>query len=289
VEELTESAAERLQRMFRHGTTTAESKSGYGLSLQDELRILQVNRRLSATQPVDVVSTFLGAHALPPEMSRERYMELVVKEMIPRVAADGLAEFCDVFCDEGYFTVEEARHILEAGRAAGLKAKIHADQYSAIGASEMAAEIGAVSADHLNYCERGSMRKLTRAGVVGVVTPALDFAVQHPRPFDARAMIEEGMPIAIATDLCPACWVESMQLVMAFACRQYGLSPAEALNAGTVGGARALGVTDRGSIEPGKLADLQSWDLPTFEDVVYRIGNNAVSMVVKRGKVYRFG
>ncbi len=288
IEALTASAAERLQRMFRFGTTTVESKSGYGLSLRDELKMLQVNRRMKSLQPVDIVSTFLGAHAFPPEVSRERYVEIIINDMIPQVAAEGLAEFCDIFCDEEYYTVSQARRILEAGCTAGLKPKIHADQYSAIGASELAAEIGAVSADHLNFAGRDSLRKLAKAGVVGVVTPALDFAVQHPKPFDARAMLAEGMSLALATDFCPACWVESMQLVMAFACRLYRLTPEEALYAATVGGAKALKLGDRGSLEPGMLADIQIWDLPAFEDSIYRIGNNAVSMMVKRGQVHRF-
>ncbi len=288
IEALMASAAERLQRMFRFGTTTVESKSGYGLSLRDELKMLQVNRRMKSLQPVDIVSTFLGAHAFPPEVSRERYAEIIINDMIPQVAAEGLAEFCDIFCDEEYYTVSQARRILEAGCTAGLKPKIHADQYSAIGASELAAEIGAVSADHLNFAGRDSLRKLAKAGVVGVVTPALDFAVQHPKPFDARAMLAEGMSLALATDFCPACWVESMQLVMAFACRLYRLTPEEALYAATVGGAKALKLGDRGSLEPGMLADIQIWDLPAFEDSIYRIGNNAVSMMVKRGQVHRF-
>ncbi len=286
-EMLTQSALERLRRMFRFGTTTVESKSGYGLTLSDELKILEVNRRLNTMQPIDLVSTFLGAHAFPTELSREHYSEMIIDEMMPQVAAQGLAEFCDVFCDEGYYSLAEARRILEAGRQAGLKPKLHADQYSFIGASDLAASMGAVSADHLNYTERDSMRKLAEARVVGVVTPALDFAVQHPRPFDARAMLEEGMTIALATDFCPACWVESMQLVMAFACRLYRLTPAEALYAATLGGAQALGLdAERGSLEPGKLADIQIWNLPTFEDVIYRIGSNAVEVMIKRGMAW---
>jgi imidazolonepropionase len=285
LESLLASAALRLRRMLAHGTTTVESKSGYGLTVADELKLLGVNRRLISVQAVDVISTFLGAHAFPRDTPRERYVDSIVHEMIPRVAEAKLAEFCDVFCDEGYYTVAEARQILEAGLEAGLKPKIHADQYSAMGASELAAALGAVSADHLNYAEREAMRKLAGAGVVGVVTPALDFAVQHPRPFDARAMIEEGMTLALATDLCPAGWVESMFLVMQFACRQQRLSPEEALYASTVGGARALGLTDRGSLAPGQLADIQIWDLPTFEDAIYRLGHNPVEAVVKRGEI----
>ena len=284
---LTASATQRLRRMFRSGTTTVESKSGYGLSLAEEIKQLEVNRRLQAIQPVDVVSTFLGAHDFPPDVPRQRYVDIVINEMIPRVAEEGLAEFCDVYCDDGYYTVEQSQRILEAGLRAGLQAKIHVDAYSDIGGAAMAAELGVVSADHLNYTSRAAMRKLAEAGVIGVVMPALDFAVRHLRPFDARAMMAEGMTLALATDLCPACWVESMQLVMQLACRLYRFSPAESLYASTVGAARALGLeADRGSLEPGKLADVQIWDLPTFEDVIYRIGNNAVETVIKRGRVH---
>ena len=286
-EALASSAAERLGRMFQYGTTTVESKSGYGLSLDKEIEMLQVNQRLQATQPVDVVSTFLGAHDFPGDVPRERYLDSVIHEMTPQVAEEGLAEFCDVYCDEGYYTVEESRRILEAGLRAGLRAKIHVDAYANIGGAAMAAELGAISADHLNYTDRHSMHKLAEAGVVGVVMPGLDFAVAHPRPFDARALLAEGMTLALATDLCPGCWLESMQLVMQLACRLYQFSPAEALYAATLGAARAVALDhDRGSLEPGKLADIQIWDLPTFEDVIYRLGNNAVETVIKRGKVY---
>jgi imidazolonepropionase len=284
-------AQQRLRGMLRHGTTTVESKSGYGLTLEAELKMLQVNRQLQSCQPdedpvrIDIISTFLGAHDFPPGIPRERYVTQLVDEMIPRVAAEGLAEFCDVYCDDGYYTVEESRRILEAGRAAGLKPKIHTDAYSAIGGAAMAAELRVVSADHLNYAGPEDFRKLAEAGVTGVVMPALDWAVSHSRPFDARAMLAEGLPLALATDLCPACWVESMQLVMQLACRMYRFSPEEALYAATAGGARALGLDDRGTLQPGQLADLQIWDLPTFEDVIYRIGHNAVETVIKRGRI----
>ncbi len=285
VDSLIASAADRLRRMSACGTTTVESKSGYGLTVPDELKMLEVNRRLGSSRSVDVLSTFLGAHDFPREVERERYVEIVIEEMIPQVAENKLAEFCDVFCDEGNYTVEQSRRILEAGLAAGLQPKIHTDQYSQIGGSLMAADLGVVSADHLNYTDPPMMRKLAEANVVGVVMPALDFAVKHPRPFDARAMMAEGMTLALATDLCPGCWCESMQLVMQFACRLYRFSPEEALYASTVGGARALGLADRGSLEAGKLADIQIWNVPTLEDVIYRLGNNAVETVIKRGKV----
>jgi imidazolonepropionase len=286
VEQLAASAAQRLNRMLRAGTTTAESKSGYGLSLQQEMKMLEVNRKLKSSQPVDLISTFLGAHDFPPEVSREDYIEMIIQEMIPKVAETGLAEACDVYCDDGYYSVEESRKILEAGRAAGLVPKIHTDAYSQIGGSDLAADMRMLSADHLNYTTRARMKKLAQAGVTGVIMPGLDFAVQHPRPFDARAMLEEGMTLALATDICPACWVESMQFVMMLACRLYRLSPEEALIASTSNGAKALGLhQDRGTLEPGKLADIQIWDVPTFEDVIYRLGNNAVERVIKRGEI----
>jgi len=283
-EELVESASARLDAMLRSGTTTVESKSGYGLRTADELRMLEVNRRLQAEHPVDVVSTFLGAHDFPSDVPHETYVEEVIREMIPEVARNDLARFCDVFLDEGYYDVDQSRRILEAGLEAGLEAKIHTDQYSDLGGARLAAELGVVSADHLNYTQRPAMRALAAAGVVGVVTPVLDFAVRHPRPFDARAMIDEGMTLAVATDLCPGCWVESMQLVVEFACRSYGLSVEEAVLAATVGGARAIGVEDRGTLAPGSLADIQIWDLPTTEDLAYRLGDNAVHRVIKRGR-----
>jgi imidazolonepropionase len=285
IETLRREALLRLQRMLRYGTTTLESKSGYGLSFEKEIELLQINRDLQDCQPIDLVSTLLGAHDFPSEVSRERYLKTLVDEMIPGAAQAGLAEFCDVYCDEGYYTVEESRDILEAGLRYGLKPKIHVDAYANIGGSRLAAELPAVSADHLNYTSIMEIEGLAEAGVVGVVMPGLDFAVSHPHPFDARAMLERGLTLALATDFCPGCWMESMQLVMQMACRLYRLSAEEALLAATTGAARAVGLHDRGVLESGKLADIQVWDLPSFEDVIYRLGNNAVVMVIKRGRI----
>jgi imidazolonepropionase len=284
-ETLLSSALARLGSMLRYGTTTLESKSGYGLSVDKEIELLEVNQKLQAAQPIDIVSTFLGAHDFPPEISRDRYLELLIEEMIPRVAEVNLAEFCDVYCDDGYYTVEESRRILRAGLDAGLRPKIHVDAYANIGGSAMAADLRSVSADHLNYTTEREIERLAEAGVAGVVMPGLDFAVRHPHPFNARRMLDQGLTLALATDFCPGCWMESMQLVMQLACRQYQFSPEEALLAATTGGALALGLADRGVLAPGTLADLQVWDVPTFEDVVYRLGHNAVSMVIKRGRV----
>ncbi len=209
--------------------------------------------------------------------------------MIPEVTERGLAEFCDVYLDTGYYTVAESRRILEAGRRAGMKLKIHTDAYADLDGAYLAAELGVVSADHLNYTTPAAGRALAAAGVVGVVLPALDWAVAHARPFDARMLAEQGMTLALATDLCPACWAESMQFVMQLACRLYHFSPEAALLASTVSGARALGLDDRGTLAPGQLADLQMWDVPSLEDVIYRLGNNAVCAVVKRGRIDSFG
>jgi imidazolonepropionase len=286
IEELTSSAHARLQRMLAAGTTTVESKSGYGLSLEHELKQLEVNRRLQDIQPVDIVSTFLGAHEFPLAVARERYVEEVIQKQIPAVAEKGLAAYCDVYCDQGVYNLDESRRILEAGLASGLKPKIHVDAYANIGGSSLAADLQAVSADHLNYTSREEMAKLAAAGTIAVIMPALDFAVDHPRPFDGRAMIDEGLTLALATDICPGCWVESMQFVMMLACRRYKLSPEEALLASTCGAAQAINLdNDRGTLEAGKLADIQIWDIPTFEDLIYRLGNNSTETVIKRGRI----
>ncbi len=182
VEQLTESASQRLNRMLRAGTTTAESKSGYGLSLQQEMKMLEVNRRLQFSQPVDLISTFLGAHDFPPEVSRERYIETIIHDLIPQVTETGLAGACDVYCDEGYYSVEESRKILEAGRVAGLVPKIHTDAYSGIGGSDLAAEMRMLSADHLNYTTRAQMKKLAQAGVIGRHHAGTGFCRAAPPP-----------------------------------------------------------------------------------------------------------
>lgn len=285
-DELVASAAARLHRMLCAGTTTVESKSGYGLSVEHEMKILRVNKRLAQSRTLpDILSTFLGAHAFPPDKSHAAYMDEILYDMLPAVKAENLADFCDVYIDDGYFTLPQTRRILETARDMGFKLKIHADQYGALGGSELAAELGVVSADHLNYTTPETMRSLADAGVVGVLMPLIDFAVQHPRPFDARAMLDAGMTLALATDICPGGWTESMQLVMQFACRQHKLSPEEVLYAATVGGARALALSDRGALAPGLRADIQIWDVSTFEEVIYRLGGNVVEGVILQGRL----
>ncbi|MGA7669677.1 MAG: imidazolonepropionase, partial [Nitrolancea sp.] len=285
-EQLVEQALPRMAEMLRMGTTTAESKSGYGLSVESELRMLQANRALAHRQPIDIASTFLGAHALPPDQPREHYVRSIVEEMIPRVADEGLAEFCDAFCEEGYFTLDETREVLEAGLAHGLKPKLHLDQYHYSGAARLAAELKCVSVDHLNFTPPDEVRALAEAGVVGVIMAAIDFAVAHPRPVVARDLLAQGLTIGIGTDLCPGCWLTSMQFVIAFACRLQGMPVEEAIRAATLGAAQSIARQDEiGSLQPGKLADVIILDVARYEDLAYRLGRNAVETVIKRGEV----
>ncbi len=284
--QLFQAALTRLNRMLASGTTTVESKSGYGLSTKDEIKMLEVNNLLKKSSPVDIVATFLGAHGWPNDLPRARYIDILINEMIPRVAELKLAEYCDIWCDHGYYSAEESEQILKAALDYGIKPKIHTDAYSYVGGSDLAADMKMVSADHLNYTPVAAMKKLKNSGVVGVLLPALDFAVQHQRPFDYLAMKEQGMTLALATNLCPGCWTESMQFVMVLACRLYKMSPAEALRAATIGGAKALNrESDYGSLETGKYADIQIWDVPKYEHVIYRLGDNVVEKVIKKGKL----
>lgn len=276
----------KLDRMLAAGTTTIEIKSGYGIDLDTEIKQLKVNQRLKDLSPVDVYSTFLGAHYWPEEMGKEKYIDYMISDVMPVVAENKLAEFCDIWCDDGYYTAKESQKVLQAGLDFGMIPKIHTDCYSYIGGSDLAADMKMSSADHLNFTPRSAMKKLAAAKVAGVLVPGTDFSLNHPKPFDPRPMIEEGMIIALATNLNPGNWIESMQFSMALACRQHAMSPEEVIRAATLGAAHALKLEgDRGSLEEGKLADIQIWDTPIYEDVVYKLGGNLVQKVIKRGKL----
>ncbi|MGI6345095.1 MAG: imidazolonepropionase [Bacillota bacterium] len=288
LERLTELAMKNLDRMLLYGTTTAEAKSGYGLTTESELRQLQAAHLADQRHPVDVVSTFMGAHAIPPEYQGDSdgFVQLIIEEMLPAVARQGIARFCDVFCEEGVFSVEESRRILQAAARLGLQAKLHADELVPFGGAELAAELGAVSADHLLHASPAGIRAMAQAGVVAVLLPGTSFTLRSNQRPDVAAMLEAGVPIALATDFNPGtCPTESMQMILTLAWQSLGLTPAQALAAATINAAHALGVAgDVGSLEVGKLADCVVYDAPNLDFVPYHFGVNLVRHVFKRGR-----
>ena len=288
-EELADKAAAALDEMLRFGTTTCEAKSGYGLTTEEECKQLRAIRALNQRHPIDLVATFMGAHALPQayKENREAYVSLVCEEMIPRVAAEQLAEFCDVFCETGVFTAEESRRILEAGKRYGLRPKIHADEIDPIGGSQLAGEIGAVSAEHLIVCPDEGIDSMAKGGTVACLLPATSFYLGADYA-PARKMVEAGVPVAMATDFNPgSCPCLNMQLVMNLGCLRYRLTPEEVLTAVTLNGAAAIGRAEAvGSLEPGKRGDLLIWEARDLNYVCYRMGSNLVHTVVKGGKTY---
>jgi imidazolonepropionase len=286
--ELVRNCRKTLDIMLNCGTTTVEAKSGYGLTVADEMKCLSAVEQVSKVHRVDVVRTFLGAHAIPPEYEKhpEDYVRLVMDEMIPSVARLKLAEFCDVFCEKGVFSVDQARRILAAGRKHGLKPKLHADELTPFGGAELAAETGAVSAEHLLFASDRGLQMMAERGVIAVLLPAASFALMIDRYADARRMIEMGVPVALGTDFNPGCWVENMQLIVALACRQLRMTPAEALTASTINAAHALNrAHEVGSLEVGKKADVLIFDAPSHNFLGYRFGVNLVSAVVKEGRL----
>jgi imidazolonepropionase len=278
-----------LDRMLAHGTTTAEVKSGYGLSLESEVKTLRVVQRLSEAHAVGLVPTFLGAHEFPDEWrdDRDGYVEHVAEEMVPAVAGEGLARFCDVFCEEGVFTVDQSRRVLEAGRAHGLLPKLHADELHPSGGAELAAELGATSADHLVCVSDNGIRALAEAGVIGVLLPGTTLSLGSTVYAPARRMIDEGVPVALATDCNPgSSMTESLQIIVSLASMMLRMAPAEAITAVTVNAAHAAAAGgDVGSLEPGKLADLVVWEVDDHRAIPYHYGVNLVRTVVKRGRI----
>jgi imidazolonepropionase len=277
-EELLRSARERLREMLEHGTTTVEAKSGYGLSADDELRQLEVARELGC------VPTLLGAHEVPRGRVRADYVREVAEVMIPR--ARGTARFCDVFCEPGVFSVDEARRILQAAKAAGMGVKLHAEEFRASGGAELAAELGAASADHLMAVTDRGIRALRQAGTIAVLLPGTSAFLGGGRYAPARRMIEEGVAVALGTDCNPgSCTATSLPLVMTLACTQLRLSPAEALAACTLNAAWAAGEgRDAGSLEPGKRADFVVWRARDYREIPYWFGANLAEAVVRSGK-----
>lgn len=284
-EQLVEIGSRRLRRMLAAGTTTVEAKSGYGLSALHEAKLVRAARRLAATETSDVVVTLLGAHAVPAEHRHDRdsYLRLV-QEMIGTLA--DRVEFVDAFCEQGAFSVPECRHLFEFAKQNGLRAKLHADQLTEGGGAELAAEVGAISADHLDYVSTAGIAAMAGAGVIAVLLPSVPLYVMSRRQAPAARLIGAGVPVALATDFNPGTSpVESMGLIVALACMLMQMSPAAALVAATRNAAWAIGRGEQiGTLEPGKLADLQLYEVSDYRMLPYRFGQLRPCQVIKRGK-----
>lgn len=291
VTDLVQKGLPRLNRMLDWGTTTIEAKSGYGLSTEDEIKQLEAIKECDKLHPIDLIPTFLGAHEIPDEYreNREEYIRLVIEEMIPLVARKKLAVFCDVFCEEHVFNIDESRKILQAAQNAGLKLKLHADELSPFGGAELAAELNAISADHLVAVSDEGIKKMKESDVIPVLLPGTTFSLGLKEYAPARKIIEEGLPVALATDCNPgSCYTESIPIIIAIACTRMRMTPAEAITATTLNAAYAIdNANDIGSIEPGKKADILLFNMPSYQYLPYHFGVNHLSYVIKNGNIVR--
>ena len=286
-EQLFEESFARLNRFLKQGVTTVEAKSGYGLSLEHEMKQLEVAKQLNDSHPIDIVSTFMGAHAVPAEFKEvpDQFVDIVINEMLPQVANSGLAEFNDVFCERGVFTPEQSKRILEAGQNLGLLSKIHADEIEPYGGAELAASVGAVSADHLLKASDQGIRQMAEAGVIAVLLPGTAFFLMAESA-NGRKMIDAGVAVALSTDCNPGSSpTVSLPLIMNLGCLKMGMTPAEVLTAVTINAAHAIkrGATV-GSIEAGKQADINIFNVPTYMHLQYMYGENHIDTVIKKGK-----
>ena len=296
-EDLIEQTSERIWQAFRHGTTTAEVKTGYGLELSSELKQLDVILALNARGPASLVPTFLGAHAIPAEYADrpDAYVDLVCEQMLPEVkkwwqghAPGKLLPFVDVFCEEGAFDLAQSRRVLETAKGLGFPLKIHADEFKNLGGAALAASLGAASADHLVRASDADIEALANSNTVAVALPATPFGLNEPDYTPAQKIIAANGLLALASDINPGtAWGESMQFILALACRKMGLTPAQAIAAATINAAAAINLADRiGSLEPHKQADLLILNVSDYRQLGYRFGTNLVSYVVKQGRIY---
>ncbi len=276
---------------MKQGTTTVEIKSGYGLSEEGEIKMLEAISELADEHFMTIRSTFLGAHALPPEFKERRaeYIDLLCNRMMPHIVKRKLARYCDVFCEVGYFSVEESRHILQQARANGLALKLHSDEFNPIGGTQLAAELGATSVDHLEHISDDAIAALRQSSTVAVLLPGVSFFLRNPYA-PARKLIDAGVPVAIASDFNPgSCMSFSMPLMMTIACTQMSMTPEEAITASTLNAAGAIGVADQvGSIEIGKRADIILYDIPDYRYLAYHFGVNLASTIIKNGTILEF-
>ncbi len=289
---LKQRAHEALEQFAAYGTTTIEAKSGYGLDVASELKILGLHKELSAEQPLELVSTFLGAHVVPAEYrgkadGAKRYIKLIEENLLPEIGETRLAEFCDVFCDRGAFTVEQSKRVLQAGRQWGLAPRLHAEQLSRTGATRLAILLRAASCDHLEYLNKGDIGALGKSDTVATLLPGCDFHLGLKKYAPARALIDAGAIVALATDYNPGTSpTMSIPMILSLACNELRMTPAEAITAATINGAYALRREKRvGSLEVGKQADLAVFEVADYREIPYYFGMNHCWMTVKRGQV----
>ncbi|MBC8589529.1 imidazolonepropionase [Wansuia hejianensis] len=289
-DELYSKAKKSLDTMLSYGVTTVEAKSGYGIEDFDtELKQMEVAKKLDEEHPVNIISTFMGAHAIPKkyEEDPDEFVDIIINEMLPVVANKNLAQFCDVFCEEGVFTVDQSRRILLAARELGMEAKLHADEIKPLGGAELAAEIDCISAEHLIAASDVGIKSMAEKGVIANLLPGTSFNLQTGKFARARDMITEGVPVALSTDYNPgSCPTENLQLIMSFASLIMKLTPEEVITGVTINGAAALGLEDSiGSLEVGKKADIAIFDAPNLEYIIYHFGINHTDIVIKDGKI----
>ena len=288
-DELFELTVKRIQEFIPYGTTTIEAKSGYGLSVEDELKSLRILKKISELLPITIVPTFLGAHEIPDEYrdNRQKYIDILIKEMIPAVAEDKLATFCDVFTEKNVFNIEESEKILTVAKEYGMRPKLHADELHALGGAELASKVKAISADHLLMVSDEGINALKEAGVVPVLLPGTAFFLGKKNYAPARKMIDQDLPVALATDYNPgSSFTQNMNLILSIACTQMKMLPAETIWGATLASARAIGKENEvGSLEKEKIADIILMDVPNFKHIPYHYGINHVKMVIRHGQI----
>ena len=287
--QLLEECLERINFFLVHGTTTIEAKSGYGLTIEDELKSLRVIKRLNESSPLDIIPTFMGAHAFPPEFKNDHqgYVRLICEEMIPVVAEENLAEFCDVFCENGYFTLNDSRKILETAKEYGLTPRLHADEFVDSGAAGLSAEVGAISADHLMAVSNEGIQKMAEGGVIATLLPGTTLFLGKNKYAPGRKIIDSGCDVALATDYNPgSCTIQSMPQIISLANLHCGLSTDEAFKGATWNGAKAINRGKKlGAILEGFQADMLFWELGTIEEIPYWMGSDRILNVMKKGKL----